>query len=109
MNAVGFIVRILMNALAVIQLLDFMFSSILIQDYFGTGQVFVPTGREAYQFMHHLPSPSEAEIAEHPELSHEAMTKYGHSILELIGKNYQNYEWATVGEFDSGVSSKMDM
>jgi len=91
-----------MFALAIIQLFDFIFTSIAIQDFLGTGKTFIWGVKESYAHTMKLPSPSNTYYQDHELHSYEnTFTKWGSLILKQLSNGSDDYMWASVGYFDT--------
>lgn len=99
-----------MFALAITQLFDFIFTSIAIQDFLGTGKTFIWGAKESYSHIMKNPSPSNTYCQDHTEHSYEnTFTKWGSLLLQQLN-NSDDFMWASVGYFDTSKKpDKMDL
>lgn len=106
----GFVSRMTMFGLAIVQLFDFIFTSIAIQDFLGTGKTFIWAAKESYAHVSKETSPSQTYCQDNEDYHYkDAFTKWGSMILKEMSVNSSDYLWASVGYFDSSKAPEMDM
>jgi len=100
------ILRILANIamllLGIVQLFDFIFTSLSIQDWLGTGNTFKWAPAEAFLHFKDLQSSSNTHVIDQVELHHEeSLSKYGYMIMDAYGNHPEEYLWASIGYFEN--------
>ncbi len=109
-TAAKYISNIVLFLVAIVQLFDFIFTSISIQDFLGTGKTFQWLPQEAYAHLYNKPSPSQTFCYDNEDYHYkDALTKWGYRIMEQVATAPKDYLWASIGYFDSSLSPDMDM
>lgn len=105
-----FLSKVLLFTVVLTQLFDFIFTSISIQDFLGTGQTFVWSVREANAYFTKTQSPSMTYTFDNEYYHHKnALTKYGYLMVKQIADDVDGYLWGSVGFFDNSKDPAMDM
>ena len=109
-RVMNLISNVVMFSVAIVQLFDFVFTSISIQDFLGTGKTFQWLPQEAYAHVYDSRSPSQTNCYDNGDYHYQdALTKWGYRILEQIATEPKEYMWGSIGYFDSSKAPEMDM
>ena len=102
--------KLLLFTVSITQLFDFIFTSISIQDFLGTGQTFVWSVREAHAYFVKKQSPAMTFTYDNEYYHHkDALTKYGYLMVKQMGEHVEDFMWGSVGFFDNSRAPEMDM
>ena len=98
------IAQISMVGLGITQLFDFIFTSLSIQDWLGTGNTFKWAPAEAFTHFNDIQSSANTHTIDNELYHHEAaLTKYGYMMMENYGNHPEDYLWASIGYFSNEV------
>lgn len=103
-QALYWLAQFSMVGLGITQLFDFIFTSLSIQDWLGTGNTFKWAPAEAFTHFNDVQSSANTHTIDNDRYHHEdALTKYGYMMIENYGNHPEEYLWASIGYFSNEV------